>query len=368
MEIRLFHPYINERAIENSVQVLRSRWIGQGPMSTAFEKKAGEILHCNNPVLVSSGTVALHLALILAGVGPGDEVITTAMTCTATNHPILQCGAKPVFADIQYETGNIDPHDIYHRITSKTKAIMCVHWAGYPCDMSELVQVAEIAGIPIIQDGAHAQGATYKGQPIAAWSEYFMTSFQAIKTITSVEGGLLNCPNEDKAERAQRLRWFAIDRENRTPAPDGYYDHRDIDETGYKYQPNDVFSAIGLGNIQDFHRLLNDRRLMASYYHSELADVSGVTLFDKQLDRASGHWLFTIHVERRDDFIAAMASRGVEAGVIHRRNDIYGAFGGRRDDLPNLDEFEKTYVSIPIGNHLKIYEVEYVIDAIEKGW
>jgi len=369
-QVPLFKPYVNQKAIANAIKVLQSGWIGEGPVSEEFERKVGDVLGVSYPVLTNSGTAALHLALILAGVHPGDEVITTAMTCTATNHPILMCGATPIFADIDYQTGNVDPADIERRITEQTKAILVTHWGGYPCDMESINQIGPKLDkhIAIIQDGAHAQGAYLNGYPIARWSDFFMTSFQAIKTVTMVDGGLLGCRFPGDAEEAKRLRWFAIDRQHRELAPDGYYNHRDIDRVGYKYQPNDVAAAIGLGNLEDFVELVKQRQRIAKMYENKLRGVSGVTPFKNDPGYDSAYWLFSIHVENRDDFIAAMKDRGVGAGVVHRRNDVYGVFGGRRSDLPNLDRYEKTYVSIPIHNMMTYEDAGYVIECIKRGW
>jgi perosamine synthetase len=362
MEVRMFHPFISDQAIENAVRVLKGRWIGQGPMVDQFEEAIGEKFNFTYPVMLNSGTAGLHLALVLAGVGPGDEVVTTAQTCTASNHPILQCYARPVFADIQYNTGNIDPADVARRITHKTRAIMCVHWGGYPCDMAELKEVA--GDIPIIQDGAHALGATYRNLPLSYWGDYVMISLQAIKTITTVDGGILTCPDREKYDEAIRRRWFGIDRRNRKPTVDGYWEH-DVTEVGFKYQPNDVMAAIGLGNLEHYDKLYLQRKIIAQQYRNELKDV---TLFEQKDDRVSGHWLFTMHVERRNDFCQAMTSRGVEVSVVHRRNDIYPVFGGRRDDLPELDRYEKTHISLPLHNQMSYDQVDWVIRAVRQGW
>src|SRR3989338_7893059 len=165
-KISMFYPYMNDAAIENAIAVLRSRWIAQAKKVDEFEAALKQELKVPYPITVNSGTAALQLALDVAGVGPGDEVITTAMTCTATNHAILMQYAKSVFADIQYNTGNIDPNDIEHRITPKTKAIIAVHWSGYPCDMDEINKIAKKHNLKVIEDGAHALGAYYKGKAI----------------------------------------------------------------------------------------------------------------------------------------------------------------------------------------------------------
>jgi len=366
--ISMFKPYVNENAIELVTEVLRSGWIGEGPKVKQFEKALCQRFGFKYALALNSGTAGIRLALALAGVGPGDEIITTPQTCTATNMAILEQFAEPVFADIQYYTGNIDPWDIEKRITEKTKAIICVHWAGYPCDMDEIHTVAGKYDLPVIEDGAHALGAVYRGSPIGTLSPFTMFSFQAIKQLTTGDGGLLTLLDEDLYNEGRRRRWFGIDRDNRRVRQEDGYAVWDQSEVGYKMQINDIAAAIGLGNMDDIDRLLEDRHRMALDYYEKLHSVPGVTLFERAFDRQSGDWLFTIHVERRGDFRRMMDDKGIDTGVAHIRNDVHPVFGGRRDDLPVTDRYEKTHISIPLHN-LMTYEDECrVIEAIKGGW
>jgi len=365
--IVMFYPYVNERAVEMAAETLRSRWIGEGPKVRQFEEALRARFEFPYAVATNSGTAALRLALAMAGVEPGDEVITTAMTCTATNTPILEQFAMPVFADIQHDTGNVDPNDIERRITRKTRAIVCVHWAGYPCDMDEILDIAARHGLPVIEDGAHALGASYKGVSIGAISHFTMFSFQAIKQLTTGDGGLLTVLTEEHYDEARRRRWFGIDRRKRRQRLDGYAPWLQT-EVGYKYHMNDVAAAIGLGNLEDIDWILARRHEIVAHYRAALAGVPGVTLFRREAGRNSGDWLFTMHVERRDDFCRMMRDRGVEASVCHVRNDEHPVFGGRRDDLPVLDRYEKSHISIPLHNHLSDEDVGYVIECIQGGW
>lgn len=365
--VHMFHPYMNEQSIQNGVDVLRGKHIAQGPRVDEFEQQIKSRLKIPYPVTVNSGTAALHLALDIAGVSPGDEVITTPMTCTATNFPILQQYAKPVFADIQYETANIDPKDIERRITDRTRAILCVHWAGYPCDMDKIHKIAKKHGLKVVEDAAHALGASYKGRPIGAVSDFAAFSFQAIKHITTGDGGMLAMLKEDDYKAAVRKRWYGIDRNTRVPSVLGHADY-DITERGYKYHMNDLAAAIGLGQLPDVPQILKRRKEIAERYRKELAGVPGITLLEYQEDRECAWWLFTMHVERRKEFCKAMLERGVEVSVVHYRNDQYSVFGPKRTDLPNLDKYEQDYISIPLHNRLTDEDVSHVIESIKKGW
>ncbi len=365
--INMFHPYISNEARRNVQETLITRWIGEGPRVKLFEDRLELVLGVDFALALCNGTAGLRLALAMCNVGPGDEVITTAQTCTATNMPILEQFATPVFADIQYCTGNIDPQDIEHRITDKTKAIIVVHWAGYPCDLDEIHRIAHYHGLPVIEDAAHALGASYKGQPIGTISAFTMFSFQAIKQLTCGDGGLLTVLTQEHYDEARRRRWFGIDRENRVKQQNGY-SHWPQTEAGYKYHMNDIAAAIGLGNLQDLDYILGMRARIAEQYTEALTDVSGVYLFGYEDDRVSGNWLFTMHVDCRNDFCAMMDSNGIETSVCHVRNDSHPIFGPQRDDLPNVDRYAETNISIPLHNHLAEEDVEYIIDVIRGGW
>lgn len=365
--IVMFYPYVSERSIELAVEMLHSRWIGEGPRVKEFEAALSSRFGFPYCVALNSGTSAIRLALAMSGVGPGDEVLSVAQTCTATNTPILEQFAVPVFADIQYETGNVDPSDIEHRITGRTKAIIVVHWAGYPVDLDEVHEIACRHGLLVIEDAAHALGATYKGHPIGAISDFTAFSFQAIKQLTCADGGLLTMLTQDRRDEARRRRWFGIDRINRVKQLDGY-SYWNQSEVGYKYQMNDIAASIGLGNLEEIDHILTMRKRYADRYYEALYDVSGVTLFRREMNRTSGHWLFTIHVERRDDFCRMMQSKNIEVSVCHIRNDRHSIFGPLRTDLPNTDRYAKTNISIPLHNHLMPEDIEYVIEAIRSGW
>lgn len=359
--------YCSEQAITAVVETLRSGWIGQGPRVAEFETRFAQMIGATYAVAVANCAAGLRLALALAGVGPGDEVITTPLTWQATNHPILEQYALPVFADVQLTTANIDPKDIEHRITERTRAILCVHWGGYPCDLDELHDIARRHGLIVIEEAAEALGATYHGQCIGTISRFTSFSFYAFQTLTAAEGGMLTLQMEDDFEAARRRRWFGIDRVRRKPSINGYYEY-DTWETGYGYHMTDVTAALGLAHLNDFPELLQRRQAIAARYREALANVAGVTLFEQRDDRTSGCGLFTMQVEPRDQFCLAMRARGVEVSVVHVRNDQYTVFGGLRDDLPNLDRLSKTYISIPMYNQFTDEDVEYVIACIRQGW
>lgn len=365
--ISLFKPYVNERAIELVAETLRSGWIGEGPKVREFEARIGAMVGSPFPVAVNSGTSALHLALLVAGIRPGDEVITTAQTMLATTQAILACSAVPVYADVQYGTGNIDPADIARRITPRTRAILAVDWGGYPCDYEELLSIGRSHGLEVIEDAAHALGATYKGKLAGSVCPYTCFSFQAIKHLTTGDGGMVCVSNEEDYYTAIRLRWFGIDRFKRQPSVLGE-PIWNVKELGFKYHMNDVAAAIGLGNLEDWEMILSRRQQIAAAYRNALSSVPGVRLFGRQSDRQSADWLFSIHVERREDFCRAMQARGVPVSVVHLRIDRNDICGGERDDLPVLARFTETHVSLPLHPLLTDEDVQFVIESVRAGW
>jgi len=362
--ITMFWPYVPEDAIKAVSEVLRSRWIGQGPKVDAVEKKFSDKFSIPYSITTHAGTAALHLALCLAGVGEDDEVISTPMTCTATNIPILYSKSKVVFADIQKGSMNIDPLSIKQKITEKTKAIMVVHWAGYPCDMAEINAIANKHNLKVIEDAAHALGAKYQNQYIGAVSDYTCFSFQAIKQITSIDGGMLTMKKEEEYKRAKLLRWYGIDREFKG---DIYWKYQ-IKEVGYKYHMNDVAATMLDIQLDKLNDILARRKEIANQYLKELKNIAGLTLLERKPDRESGNWLFTIQVENRDDFQKKLAAGEIESHMVHVRNDICPIFGGKRLDLPVMNEVEDKYISIPLHNHLTDDDISKVIKTIKGGW
>lgn len=364
--IYLFHPNVPERAIQAVVDVLHSRWIGQGPRVAEFEQKFAKKFGGDGVALaVGSGTDSLHLAYILAGLQPGDEVITPVFTCTATTIPFLYMGVRFRFADIDPETLNINVAHVRELINEKTKAIVCVHYGGLPCDMDELLAIANEYGIPVIEDAAHALGATYKGKIIGSISPFTMYSFQAIKHITTGDGGMLIVQDKGLVTMGERIRWFGIDRSNKQK---GTWEN-DITEVGYKYQMTDIAAAMGLAALEEFDATLAHRQKLFDTYRKGLAGVDGLHLIGAAAnDRTHAAWLCTAIVEKRVEFMNYLRAHKIESSQVHYRNDRYSVLGGRRDDLPNMDAVEDRYIVLPLNNHLSVAQIEYVCDTIRKGW
>jgi perosamine synthetase len=320
----------------------------------------------NQALSVGSGTDALHLAYMLADLKAGDEVVVPAFTCTATNIPFLYMGVKIKFADVQQGTLNIDPEHVSQLVNEKTKAIVCVHYGGLPCDLKELNETARKFNIPVIEDAAHALGATYNGIPIGAYSAFTMFSFQAIKHITTGDGGMLTFKDDGvRSEKGKRLRWFGIDRSAKQM---GIWEN-DITEVGYKYQMNDVAASMGLAALEEFDEILSHRKQLFTTYESGLQNIPGVKFIGGGYkDREHGAWLCTVLANDRENLQRKLRENNVESSQVHYRNDRYSIFGGRRSDLPNMDEIEDKYLVLPLHTKMSTNDVDRVCEILRTGW
>ncbi|WP_433528492.1 DegT/DnrJ/EryC1/StrS family aminotransferase [Micromonospora sp. CA-263727] len=374
--ITLFKVAMNENAGKSVSDVLQSGFIGQGPRVEEFEQALRDRLGHPHLVTVNSATSGLHLALHMAAKTrptPADataEVLTTPLTCTATNWPILANGLRIRWVDIDPTTLNIDIDDLARKISPRTRAIMVVHWAGYPVDLDRLADVLEEAeqrlGFrpAVIEDCAHAWGATFQGLPLGRHGNIAVYSFQAIKHLTSGDGGLVVFPDQQSADRARLLRWFGIDRTR----SDSFRCAEDIPEYGFKFHMNDINAAIGLANLGDVDGHVARHRENAAYFDTHLQGVPGVTLLDRKPDRESAAWLYTLLAERRSDFIARLAARNIAASPVHQRNDVHGCVSEYGASLPMLDSVADRIVSIPCGWWVTNAEREHIVDVIREGW
>lgn len=359
--IPLFKVHMPESVLAPLSQTLMSGYIGQGPRVDAFEKALAPWFGNQNVLTLNSGTSALMLALRLSGVGFGDEVISTAMTCTATNEPIMAMGAKIVWADINPDDGNIDPLDVERKITDKTKAIIAVHWGGYPCDMAELNRIGQKYNIKVIEDAAHAFGASYQGHPVGSISDFTCFSFQAIKHFTTVDGGALTCRDTDAYKRGKLLRWYGIDRDSERK---DFRCEEDVLEYGYKFHMNDVNATIGLEQLNHISEILRKHRENGEYFRQQFQGLPRLQLLDYKPDRQGSYWLFTVRVQQRLAFMQRMKDAGIVVSQVHARNDLHTMFKDFRRVLPGVDAFVEDQVSIPVGWWLTGEQREHIANTV----
>lgn len=376
--IPLFKVFMSPTVKGKVGEVLDSGYIGQGPKVEEFEDVLSKYFGTENILTTNSGTSALHLSLHLLkksdtewpGIENGDEVLATPLTCTASNWPIMANGLKIKWVDIDPTTLNMDLEDLERKMTPKTKAIMGVHWGGYPLDLDRIKDIqkrfkGKHGWSPIlIEDAAHSMGTKYKGKFLGNHGNFVMNSFQAIKHITSVDGGLLYCPTKEMTERAKLLRWYGIDRN-----PKGRTDFRceaDIEEWGFKFHMNDVCAAIGIENFKFIGGILKYHRDNALYYDTNLKDVEGVTLLKREEGYDSAFWIYSMLVDDRPSFYKYMENCGIMVSQVHERNDKHSCVSEFKTELPNLDKTIGNVVSIPVGWWVTPEDREYIVDAIKK--
>lgn len=361
--IPIVKPYLPpaEELMPMLQEILYSGYIAEGEKVYEFESEFGNYIE--NPLALSlnSGTAALHIALLLIGIQPGDEIISTVLTAEPTNVAIKLVGGKIVWADVQPDTGLLDPNDVRKKITDKTKAIMLVHYAGMVCNMNEFNKISKEYSIPIIEDAAHALGAKYNSKPIGSNSDYTIFSLQAIKHMTTVDGGFLTLKNSDSYNKGRLLRWFGLDK--KIPRLEN-----DIKFPGYKYHMNNVNAVIGLVQMKYIQDVVGKYISNGVYFDKNLQNIPGVELLNYNPNTEPSYWLYTMKVENRDDFIRMMNDNGISASELHLRNDRHTLFKESEIDIPVFEEFYKKMVHIPCGWWVDDKDRDKIVNVIKKGW
>lgn len=356
--IDLFRVRMSPDAPFAVADVLLSGYIGQGDKCAEFERRFAEYIGAPEPpLLLNSCTSAIDLALHLIGVGPGDEVITTPITCTATNSPPALRGARLVWADVDPLTGNIDPADVARKVTPRTKAVIAVNWAGRRVDYDALYHAGLYnphtgASALVIEDAAHGPYGNNGG-------DYVCFSFQAIKHLTSGDGGALLVPDYHQ-QRAKLLRWYGLDRESSAD----FRCAQNITEIGYKYQSNDIAAAIGLANLPGLGEAVAACQRNAEYYCRWLTGLPGIDV--PPYDPTCSYWLMTLCVDDRADFMGYLGERGIATSMVHRRNDVHDAFKAvsTDDPLPGVAAFDARQVSIPVGAWVSEAQRVYIAQTV----
>jgi dTDP-4-amino-4,6-dideoxygalactose transaminase len=341
--------------------ILYSGHIAEGEAVYLFEKMFAAKFSLPPSFAMSSGTAALHASLVLAGVQSGDEVITTSMTAEPTNTTILQAGAIPVFADVDINSGNLDPESIKSAITKKTKAIMVVHYAGIPARMAEISKVAAGHGIPVIEDCAHALGARYAGAGIGTMGDFAIFSLQAIKHMTTVDGGILTMRDQSLTRAVKKFRWFGL--EKGVPRTE-----IDITTLGYKYNMHNVAATIGQVQLQDIDaRVISKHKANGRYFDQTIPSIPGLSVATFDDVAEPSYWLYTVLSDDSADVERRLAEIGVMASKLHRPNHFHSIFKPYAGELPNLAKYYERMSHIPCGWWVTNEDRERIVDALKKG-
>ncbi|HEY5368235.1 MAG TPA: DegT/DnrJ/EryC1/StrS family aminotransferase [Hanamia sp.] len=342
-------------------KVLYSGYVAQGEKVEEFERAFEEYIGEGYSLSLNSGTAALHVALILAGIRPGDEVISTPLTAEPTNVAIKMVGAKIRYADIDYNTGNIDPSSVETKINSKTRAILVVDYAGTPVDVTKLQEISEKYKIPVIEDAAHALGAKFNEKLTGGHFPYTIFSFQAIKHLTTIDGGILQIRNQEEYEKGKLIRWFGIDKKLTRL-------ENDIKYQGFKYHMNNINATIGLVQLKGINKIVDSYISNGKFYDDALKDIFGIELLTYYPFSEPSYWLYTMKVENRDGFIKKLADNGIIASELHKRNDSHTYLNDFNEELPTMDRFYKRLVHIPCGWWVSTEDREKIRKTIKEGW
>ncbi|HBB41456.1 MAG: UDP-4-amino-4,6-dideoxy-N-acetyl-beta-L-altrosamine transaminase [Nitrospirae bacterium CG18_big_fil_WC_8_21_14_2_50_70_55] len=369
-------PQVGAEEIQEVEAVLRSRWLGTGPRVARFEADfaAFKGVKASQVAAVNSCTAALHISMIAAGLGPGDEVITTALTFCATVNAIIHAGATPVLADIDPLTMNIDPLAVEQRISPRTRAIVPVHFAGRPCAMEGLTALAERHHLKIIEDCAHAVEATYRGAPVGTLGNFGCFSFYVTKNVVTGEGGMIVARAPEEIERARVLALHGMSKDAWHRFGDAGFKHYQVVECGFKYNMMDLQAAIGIHQLARVEANWQRRREIWEGYEAAFAPLGVTTPPPLPEDARHGLHLYTLLIDERragitrDAFLDAMTARKIGVGVhylaIPEHPYYQGRFGWRPEEYPNATRVGRQTVSLPLSPALTSQDVNDVIAAV----
>lgn len=361
--IPLWDSYVPPCAYDAAKRVLSSGWLNTGSEERAFRAEFASAVGARYAVPTINGTMALKMALVAAGVRPGDEVLTTPYTFLATNTAILEVGAVPVFCDIDYDTLCIDRGAVANRMRGMVRAIMAVDYGGYPAASDVSVEYVRM-GVPVIFDSAHGIGTTTSDIRLGARLAIITYSLQAVKVITSGDGGVVCTQDPDMADRLQRLSWYGVDRTVAPTEPDRMPE--DITELGFKANMNDLTAAIARAGLSHLDEVLARRRWIGEAYRRELNGLQKTRLLRYDSWVKPNYQIFPVHVHDRPAFWKHMRERGIQTAVNNRRNDRYSIFGGWERDLPNTARADEDTILIPIHMGLSDSDVDQVIESVRE--
>lgn len=351
---------LRDRLMPALEEVLYGGMIAEGEHVYKFEHEFAQTFSVPLAIATSSGTGALHLALLLAGVSQGDEVVTTSMTAEPTNTVIMQCGATPVFADVDPETGNLDPVSVESLVSPRTRAIVVVHYAGFPANLAALRRIADQNGVALIEDAAHSLGARYAGKGIGTIGDYSIFSLQAIKHMTTVDGGILTMRELNRAAEARKLRWFGMAKGvPRTEV--------DIERIGFKYNMSNVSAVIGLAQLQTIESRISRHIDNGRFFDNSISAIPGLAVTRIDPECQPSYWLYTVLSEDSEAVERCLAGVGVSASKLHRPNHYHSVFAPMRRPMPGLDTYYRRLTHIPCGWWVTDEDRERIVDALRKG-
>lgn len=365
--IPVFKPSFGEEELEALKEPFQTGWIGLGPKTREFEVRFAEYIGTKYAVALNSGTAALHLALKVLEI-EGMEVVTTPLTFVSTNHAILYNQGIPVFADIEPDTLNIRPEEIRKNVTTKTKAIVVVHYGGHACDMDLILEMAKSKGIRVVEDAAHGCGGEYKGQKLGSLGDVACFSFHAVKNLSTGEGGMITTDDPEIYGRLLKLRWMGISRDtwSREEKDKKYSWYYNVEEIGFKYHMNDIPAAIGLVQLKKLDQMNQRRREITERYNQGLKVLKWLETPTVKPYAKPSHHNYVIKVEKRDQLNIYLQEKGISTGVHYIPNNHYDIYRSFRGDTPVSDSIWKKLLTLPLFPDLKDEAVDFIIHEIKE--
>jgi dTDP-4-amino-4,6-dideoxygalactose transaminase len=369
-------PLIEQPEIDEVVASLKTGWIGTGPKAHKFEEMFKEYKGVKHAVALNSCTAALHLSLQVIGIGPGDEVIVPTMTFAATANTVIHAGAKPVFADCEKDTMNIDPEDIRKKITSKTKAIIPVHFAGRACNMDAIIDIAKKHDLKVIEDCAHAVETEYHGKKVGTFGDLGCFSFYVTKNIITGEGGMVITDNEQYADKIKVLGLHGMSKDAWKRFGDSGYKHYQVVYAGYKYNMMDIQAALGIHQLPRIDSYWKRRQKIWEEYNKAFKILPLILPAAIEPNTRHAYHLYTILLDTdkleisRDQFLEEMTKRKIGVGVhyiaLHLHPYYQKTFGYKKDDFSNAEWISERTVSLPISAKLRDEDVEDVVKGVKE--
>lgn len=364
--IPIFKPYIDKAGIKAFIKTVNSHWFMMGPKVAEFEEAFSAYIGTNHTIALNSATSALDLALKLLNLEKGDEVIVPVMTFCSTGHAVVYNGLRLVFADIDPITLNIDPEDVRQKITDRTRAIIPVHYGGRPCDIDALRVVIGDRDIKIIEDSAHASGASYKGNKVGTLGHMSCFSFHAVKPLAIGDGGAITLNDTTTYGRGKRLSWMGINKDTHTRSLNNYKWEYDVDEIGYKYHMNDLMASLALTQLKRLDKGIKARERLSAYYYRQLYGIDEIQrpLLDDENYQSSWH-LYCIKCDKRDALSEYLSNNGISTGVHYKPINLFKCYG-ERVRIPIAEMAYQEILTLPLFETMTFGQVDYVVKNIKK--
>jgi dTDP-4-amino-4,6-dideoxygalactose transaminase len=365
---------LGQEEINKVTKVLRSKWLSMGSVTQSFEAKFARYLGTSHAFGLANGTAALHIACQILGMGPGDEVIVPSLTFVATANAIVYTGATPVFADItSLDNFNISPEDILQKITKKTKAIMIMHYGGFPCDMDAIMDTARKHNLKVIEDAAHAPGAEYKGRKLGTIGDIGCFSFFSNKNMTTGEGGMIVTDDDSLTERIRIIRSHGMT----TLTWDRYQGHAntyDVVELGYNYRINEIASALGMVQLKKLEQNNQKRKTITNEYIKRLKNIPWISIPFQNIQGKSSYHIFPVLLAEeisREKLMEDLKQKGIQSSIyyppIHLFSSYRNRFGTKKEMLPKTEFIGEHELTLPLHPLMKVEDIKYICDVISQS-